>query len=254
MACATSPPTCPSFLAPTSPSTTTSENLRNTGSGRTTCDRPDAPSAAVSSMTTTAASRPVSADRRRHDGGRRQGPILAQFTCDEILQPERLGAAQFPDGMRAPGGLELPRVPRQQLLLMDLIQYCRNHSIDPRSLSCPTCRNASSSTETRRQCPRADSQLHHGAQESCRDRPAQRGNDLGRQPLLIYALFRKPTSDPRDVGRAEAEHRLRHRQVGARPQPDQCRRTDAGIWWRRSPRRRHLPGAERSRPTRRSGN
>jgi nanoRNase/pAp phosphatase (c-di-AMP/oligoRNAs hydrolase) len=142
----------------------------------------------------------------------------AQFTRQEILDPKDWVLLNYlMDSRTGLGRFREFRVSNYQLM-MDLIAYCRNHGIDD-ILALPDVKervdlyfeHAEKAKEQIKRCTRCT--------RTSRARPAQRRNHLRRQPLHdLRAVPRGQHLHPRHVGRAEAEHRVRHRQVDHQPQ------------------------------------
>ena len=171
----------------------------------------------------------------------------AQFTREEILEPQGWVLMNFlMDARTGLGRFREFRISNYQLM-MELIDYCRNHDIDE-ILELPDVKE------------RVDLFREHEPKFIVQLKQCARihGNvvvlDLRDQEtihpgnrFMIYALFPEQNiSIHLIVGPEEAEHRAGLRHVDPESfVEDQYRRTDAEIRRRRPPERRHLPGRER---------
>ena len=151
----------------------------------------------------------------------------AQFTLERDPRSRRLGPAQLPDGP-AHRPRPLPRVPDLQLPADDaadrrLHDACRS----TRSSSTPdVAERVDALPRARRGRRGADPPLRDRARQPRGARPPRRGGHPPDQPL--HALRAVPAVqhlDPRALGPAPAEHRVRDRQVD--PRPLVARRTSA---------------------------
>jgi nanoRNase/pAp phosphatase (c-di-AMP/oligoRNAs hydrolase) len=144
------------------------------------------------------------------------------FTRQEILDPQDWVLLSYiMDSRTGLGRFREFRVSNYQLM-MDLIAYCRHHRIDE-ILALPDVKE------------RVDLYFEH----------ADKAKEQIRRCTRLYgnlAVF-----DPRPVGHAEAERRVRRRQVDRQSHlQHQCRRTDAVLRRRRPRKRRHLPDFQRT--------
>jgi hypothetical protein len=171
----------------------------------------------------------------------------ARFSRGEVLDPSGWNLLNFlMDARTGLGRFHDFRISNYQLM-MDLIDYCRNHGIEQIMAAARRARAHRAVPRAQRAVQGADPPLREAAQEPGRARPARGRGDLRRQPLHhLRAVPGNEYLDPRAVGPEKAEHGLRHRQIDPEPQLEhQHRRADAGIRRGRARECGDVPGVER---------
>ena len=179
----------------------------------------------------------------------------ARFTREEVLSPTGWALMAFiMDARTGLGRFRNFRVSNYQLM-MDLIDYCNNHTIDE-ILDLPDIRERidlymSHQEDFKEQIQRC-SAVHDNLS---RDRPASGGDDLLRQSIHgVRALPAVRHLDSCPLGSQEAEHRADDRQVDFRPHlQDQHWRARASVRRRWARSSGHLPGRPRGRRPRSRG-
>jgi hypothetical protein len=157
----------------------------------------------------------------------------AQFSLDEILNPKGWVLLNFlMDARTGLGRFRNFRVSNYKLM-MELIDYCRDHTIDQIRTLCRPPRPGA----------RATAAGLGAARKGGGPGSAQGRTDLFHQPF--HSVCALPAGDriaPRHLGNEAPEHRIRDRQVHHRPfQPAGCWCAVPALWRWRTHRRGYLP-------------
>ena len=200
-----------------------------------------------------------------HDGGKAAFPKVTdemmaavdqadsvQYSREDILEPKGWVLLNYlMDSRTGLGRFREFRI-SNYALMMDLIQYCRDHTID-QILELPDVQervalyheHAAKAKAQLQSCKAA--KLRHRDRQAGDPGSAGRRNHLGNEPFHdLCVVSADQCLHPRDVGLAKAKHRAGHWQVHPGPQQqDACGQSDAGVRWRWPCGCRHLPGTER---------
>ena len=137
----------------------------------------------------------------------------AQFSRDEILNPEGWVLLNYlMDARTGLGRFRDFRVSNYQLM-MELIDYCGTHTIDE-ILALPDVKERADLYFALGTGRRPDSRMCNRARQSGRTRPARRRSDLRHQPVHgLCDVSADQHFDSRPLGPEAPEHRIRDRQI-----------------------------------------
>ena len=162
---------------------------------RTTSSTPTRRRPRAWSTTTTVAAKRFPDRFDGHDGWPWTRPTRPSSRSEEILEPTGWVLLNYlMDSRTGLGRFREFRICNYQLM-MDLINYCRNHGIDDILALPDVNERVELYFEHAARGRGADQALHHRARQPRRARPAQRGDDLRHQPFHdLRAVPARPTS------------------------------------------------------------